>query len=335
MPKVITGSGMQEFVESGKHEVMKPDRQKKDKEAPALEVVKPQEPVDTSELKPEEAKADEDTGLEAEDSDLAERAQKRINKKHREMRQAEALAKKLREELEDSETFSKSQFERARMAEEKLTQTERELGELRKGTAPAKVETKGKPVHTDAKYYDDKGQFKAFEYAEDLAGYSATEAVAKDRKEQDEARTQAKNQELMQAFGARLEKAREKYPDFKQVVGSDETPVPPYVQAFMVKSQFGGDLGYWFAKNPIETQRIFALPPDEAIAEIGEIQAQWKKKDTKEESNVVPIIPKTGAPAPIKPLASGGTGTIQTDPSKMNYRELREYRKQEKLEKRR
>src|ERR1700728_170526 len=117
MPKVITGSGMQEFVESGKHEVMKPDRQKKDKEAPALEVVKPVAPVDTSEPKAEEPKADEDTGLEAEDSDLAERAQKRINKKHKEMRQAEALAKKAREEAEDNESFAKNQFERARLAE--------------------------------------------------------------------------------------------------------------------------------------------------------------------------------------------------------------------------
>lgn len=323
MAKVVTGKTLQE----GTVEVIK-DREKKAEDAPKLEVV----PAKVAAPPPEETtepKAEvEDTGLEAEDNDLAERAQKRISKKHREMKQAEALAKRLQAEVDDAETFSKSQFDRARMAEEKLTTLERELTELKGKAVPKVEETNKRPDHKDKKYYDEQGQFKAFEYAEDLSGYSAAQAVAKDRKEQDEARTQAKQQELLQAFQARLEKAREKYPDFKQVVGADETPVPPYVQNFMVKSLYGGDLGYWFAKNPTETARIFALPPDEAIAEIGEIQAQWKKKDTKEEpSNVVPIIPKAGAPAPIKPLA-GGTGVIQVDPSKMDFKQLRQYERE-------
>jgi hypothetical protein len=326
MAKVVTGKGMQEFVETGKHETIKDREPKKEAEAPVLEAVKAAPVLEVG--KEAEKPADEaDTGLEAEDNDLAERAQKRISKKHREMKQAEALAKRLQNELDDTENFSKSQFDRARMAEEKLTTLERELADLRKGQAPTKVETKGKPVHTDAKYYDDKGQFKAFEYAEDLAGYSAAEAVANDRKEQSEAQKKAREAELLQAFSARLEKAREKYSDFKQVVGADETPVPNYVQNFMVKSQFGGDLGYWFAKNPTETARIFALPPDEALAEIGEVQAQWKKKDDKKEeepSNVVPIIPKAGAPAPIKPL-QGGSGVINVDPAKMDFKQLRAY----------
>jgi hypothetical protein len=337
MPKVVTGSGMQEFVETGKHEVMKPDRAKKEKDAPVLEAVKAPVVLEVTEPKAEDKKPDEpeDTGLEAEDNDLAERAQKRISKKHREMKQAEALAKRLQSELEDTENFSKSQFDRARMAEDKLSQIERELTELKGKAVPKVEETNKRPDAKDKKYYDEQGQFKAFEYAEDLAGFSAAQAVAKDRKEQDEARTQAKQQELIQAFQARLEKAREKYPDFKQVVGADETPVPPYVQNFMVKSQFGGDLGYWFAKNPTETARIFALPPDEAIAEIGEIQAQWKKKDTKEEaSNVVPIIPKAGAPAPIKPLQPTGAGSVNVDPSKMDFQQLRAFRREQERAKR-
>ena len=131
MGKVVTSMGMQDFVETGKVEVIKDRPQKEAKAAPPLEVVKEAQPVDLSEPKTEKVDEPEDTGLEADDADLAEKAQKRINKKHREMRQAEALAKKLREELDDSENFSKSQFERARMAEDKLTTLERELSELR------------------------------------------------------------------------------------------------------------------------------------------------------------------------------------------------------------
>ena len=331
MPKVITGSGMQEFVESGKHEVMKPDRQKKDKEAPALEVVKPVAPVDTSEPKAEEPKADEDTGLEAEDSDLAERAQKRINKKHKEMRQAEALAKKAREEAEDNESFAKNQFERARLAEEKVTTVERELADLRGKATVAEVKNQ-KPDAKD--FYDEKGQFKAFEYAEKLAEYSATKAVEDDRKRQSDERTKAEQNLIVKAFEARLEKAREKYPDFKEVVGKADVNVPPYIQQYMVESDFGGDLGYYFAKNPEVFEGLTKLSPIKAIAAIGKIETQWEKKAEAVKPVESPVIPKAGAPAPIKPL-SGGTGVVQTDPSKMDFQQLRAFRRQEKLDKRR
>jgi hypothetical protein len=315
--------GMQDFVETGKVEVIKDRPQKEAKAAPPLEVVKEAQPVDLSEPKTEAPKEEEDTGLEADDADLAEKAQKRINKKHREMRQAEALAKKLREELDDSENFSKSQFERARMAEDKLTTLERELSELRAKATVAEIPKNLKPDAKD--FYNEKGEFKAFEYAEKLAEYSATKAVDDDRKRQADERTKAEQALAVKAFEARLEKAREKYSDFKEVVDKADINVPPYIQHYMVKSQFGGDLGYWFSKNLAESERIFALAPDDALAEIGEIQAQWKKKD--ETSNVVPIIPKAGAPAPIKPLQPQ-TGTVNLDPSKMDFKQLRAYERE-------
>ena len=40
MPKVITGSGLQEFIETGKHETHAPQKKADSKEAPALEVKK-------------------------------------------------------------------------------------------------------------------------------------------------------------------------------------------------------------------------------------------------------------------------------------------------------
>jgi hypothetical protein len=330
MPKVVTGSGMQEFVETGKHEVIKPDRAKKEADAPVLEVAKAAPVLEVTPEAKDEPK-DEETGLEAEDSDLAERAQKRISKKHREMKQAEALAKRLQGELDDTENFSKSQFERARMAEEKLTTLERELSELRSKATVAEVPKNQKPDAKD--FYDEKGQFKAFEYAEKLAEYSATKAVEDDRKRQTEERTKAEQNLIVKAFEARLEKAREKYPDFKEVVGKADVNVPPYIQQYMVESDFGGDLGYFFAKNPDVFEGITKLSPIKAIAAIGKLETQWEKKE--EPAKVeTPVIPKAGAPAPIKPLATGGTAIIQVDPSKMDYKQLREYRRQERMAKR-
>jgi hypothetical protein len=318
MAKVVTGKGMQEFVETGKHEVIK-DREKKAEDVPKLEIVKADKPADPPEVKAETPEP-EDTGLEAEDGDLAERAQKRISKKHREMKQAEALAKRLQGELDDTENFSKSQFDRARMAEEKLTTLERELQELRSKATVAEVPKNQKPDAKD--FYDEKGQFKAFEYAEKLAEYSATKAVEDDRKRQTDERTKAEQNLIVKAFEARLEKAREKYPDFKEVVGKADVNVPPYIQQYMVESDFGGDLGYYFAKNPDVFESLTKLSPIKAIAAIGKLETQWEKKvETKVET---PVIQKAGAPAPIKPLASGST-PITLDPAKMDFKQLRAY----------
>jgi hypothetical protein len=321
MAKVVTGKGMQEFVETGKHETIKDREPKKEAEAPVLEAVKAPPVLEVG----KEAPADEaDTGLEAEDNDLAERAQKRISKKHREMKQAEALAKRLQGELDDTENFSKSQFDRARMAEEKLTTLERELNDLRSKATVAEVPKNQKPDAKD--FYDEKGQFKAFEYAEKLAEYSATKAVEDDRKRQSDERTKAEQNLIVKAFEARLEKAREKYPDFKEVVGKADVNVPPYIQQYMVESDFGGDLGYYFAKNPDVFEALTKLSPIKAIAAIGKLETQWEKKEVTKETTPVetPVIPKAGAPAPIKPL-QGGSGVINVDPAKMDFRQLRAY----------
>jgi hypothetical protein len=331
MGKVVTSQGMQAFVESGAHETIKSDPKPKKAELAPLEVKKDAPVI---EAKDKEAPKVEETGLEPEDNDLAERAQARISKKHREMKQAEALANKLRTELEDTETFSKSQYNRAVAAEEEAAKLRAELGEIRSKTPTVEQTGLMKPDPKDPKYYD-QGQFKAFEYAEDLAGYSATKAVDEDRKRQTEERTKAQQAEAVKAFEARLERAREKYPDFKEVVGKVDLLVPPYIQQHMVRSQYGGDLGYWFAKNPDEAARIFALDPIEAIAELGEIQVQWKKPAEKEKSNIVPIIPKPGAPAPTEPLNTQGAGSVNTDPSRMDFKQLRQYERDKAAAKRR
>lgn len=333
MPKVVSGKGFDEFVQSGKHQVI--NDTKKPTEAPKVEpppevkeVIAKAEAESAQAIAP---KAEEDSGLEAGDEDLAERAQQRIAKKHREMKQADALAKKLRAELDDTENFSKSQYQRAQLAEERAATLERELSELR-SKAP-KPETGLKPDHKDPKYYDAEGQFKAFEYAEDLSGYSATKAVDDDRKRQAEERSKAQQAEVAKAFDARIERAKEKYPDFKEVVGAADVAVPDYIKSYIVESDFGGDLGYYLAKYPEDRERIFKLSPIRAIAEIGKLEVQWEKKP---EAKVTPEPPPkpSGAPAPITPLSGSSTG-VNTDPAKMTPAELLRYTREREVARKR
>jgi hypothetical protein len=56
---------------------------------------------------------------------------------------------------------------------------------------------------------------------------------------------------------------------------------------------------------------------------------------------VVPpaVVPKTpergGAPPPITPISSQGSGTVVTDPSKMDFKQLRAYERDKQRSKRR
>jgi hypothetical protein len=251
------------------------------------------------------------------------------------LKDARALANKLKGELEDTENFSKTQYQRAQLAEEKASNLERELADLRAKAPTVEAKDPAKPDPKD--FYDDKGQFKAFEYAEKLAEFAATEAVSKDRKRQTEERNKAQADEVIKAFNARLERAREKYPDFREVVGGADVHVPPYIQQYMVESDFGGDLGYYFAKNPAETDRIFKLSPIKAIAAIGKLETQWEAKtETKAEASVeVKQIPKVSAPAPITPLSGTSGVGVNTDPAKMSPKELLAYTREKEASKRR
>ena len=115
MPKVITGAGLQELIETGKQDVLKAEKKAEAKEAPALEVKKEVvldvKPAD--ETKPEaKPEIKEDDGLEPEDKDLSEIIRKKIGKKHRAMKEAQEAAA-------DAESFAKNQYDRARLAEER------------------------------------------------------------------------------------------------------------------------------------------------------------------------------------------------------------------------
>jgi hypothetical protein len=106
----------------------------------------------------------------------------------------------------------------------------------------------------------------------------------------------------------------------------------------MIESDYGGDLGYFFAKNRAEFDRIKSLSPIKAIAEIGKIEAQWEKPPVKPEikPEVAQVKPtKPSAPAPITPLLGSGNAGVNTDPAKMSPKELLAYTREREAAKRR
>lgn len=318
MPKVVTSEGLTDFVQSGKHDTIAPQKAPEAKEAPALEVKKDAPVTEVKaepkeEPKKEESKV-EDEGLEPEDVNLSEIVRKKIGKKHRAMKEAQEAAA-------DAESFAKNQYDRARLAEERAAQLEKELSEVKKVQAPSEPELKA-PDKADAKYQVN-GQFDWERFSADQAEYVADKKLkdfaaqlAKQQVEQQKAAAEA-------AFKARLTKATSKYPDFEEKIAASSTQFPNAVLQYITESDYGPDLTYTLATDPAAAERISKLPPIRAIAELGKLETTFEKPAEKKAEP--PVVEHGGAPPPITPITGMGSGTVNTDPAKMNFRELRDY----------
>jgi hypothetical protein len=327
--KVITSAGLNDFISSGKvDEVKAQPKEKSAAQAPPLEVVREKPSGDAGREKPEEPLTDDAKDEARERSqEWAEEMKRKnaaINRKHREMMEA-------REAQRDAEDFAKEQWNGKRLSDERLAQLERELQELKAKAVPVTAEKKAKPDPKD--FYDDKGQFKAFEYAEELAAYSASKAVEDDREAQAKARQLAEAQAAEALAKERIAQTVKKHPDFNEVMAATDLQTHNAVLQYLSASEFIGEVSYYLAKNPDFVERINKLNPLKAIAEIGKLEATFEKVPAGEKTTDAPETAKAiaaGAPPPIKSLNADAPVNTNTDPAKMSFRELRAYEKARK-----
>lgn len=309
MAKVVTKSGTEEFKAPEKVE---------SKEAPKLEQKEAPKaappPEEKAEAKPETSVTDE--GLDPDDIDLTEHVRKKINKKHRQMKEAQ-------EEAAEDRRLAESQYNRAILAERKIADLETQLQALKKEPEKKEPELK-KPDIKD--FTDDKGQVRWTDYTDASADYAAKKAVTDERARQAQEREQQARAQAETAFKARLDAATKKYPDFTEVVGKSETWFPNAVLQYITESDYGPDVSYHLATHPEAAERISKLAPIKAIAEIGKLELTFEKPPAKAEEPKP--VERGGAPPPITPLSASSAGTVQTDPSKMSFKELREYERQ-------
>lgn len=329
MPKTISSAGLQNFIETGTPTKIYPKEAKtapKEAAAPALEVVKPPEAAKPPEEgkapppeKPKEAavEAPKEEGLEAEDAELPERARRRIGFKHAKMKEAQ-------EQAQEAERFAETQFNERRLLEQRLAQTEAERDALKKTAEPAAALTKPDPQT----FLDEKGQFKALEYAEALATYSAKKAVEEERQTQAETAAKAAAQLAQEAFRARIEAAVKLHPDWHEVVKSTPIVLPTAALNYMAESDHGAELAYFLAlpENKDSAERLKGMSPARAVAELGRLEIRFEKPAVK--PNGAPALAAApAAPAPITPLPSGSV-QVTSDPAKMSFKELRAYERE-------
>jgi hypothetical protein len=336
MAKVITSAGLNDFIATGKvTEEIKADKPKTPEvkaETPPPEEPKEEPKKEAPEAPDDDVADDDDTKAAMEQSEkLRDAIAKKnavINRKHREMREAKEAA-------EESERFAEGQYTRARLAEERATALQRERDDLAAKVTPQ--EKKVELVKPDPKtFYDDKGQFKAFEYAEELAAYSANKAVADFETKQAEERRKAETAANEAKARERVAEATKKHPDFTEVMQKADVHTHNAVLQYLSASDHIGEVSYYLATHPEYVEKLNALNPLKAIAEIGKLELTFEgtapapKKDDAAAAKVV-----GSAPAPIKPLNSQGSVNTNTDPAKMSFKELRAFERQRAVQRKR
>jgi len=330
MGKVVTGAGLQEFIEKGTVTHVTDHKPKTNGAAP-LEVKKDAPVVDLkptespAEIKPSETPVSDDPneGLEPDELEFSEQIRKKIGKKHRAMKEAQEAAA-------DAEAFAKNQFDRARVAEEKLAEAERRAKELEaKVTPPVKEPELKAPEAKD--FTNDQGQIDWDKYTDAKADYRAElkwrEKEAERQKEQEAAQKAASEAQ----WRARLQVAETKYPDFLKVVGAADMFVPNAVLQYITESDHGADLTYYLANHPEEAKEIAKLSPTKAVARVGKLETQFEKPaKPAEPAAAAPAkaLGRGGAPPPITPISGTGAGTVNLDPAKMSFQELRAYERE-------
>ena len=309
MANVVTSEGFQQFIETGKVEEFKPPETPKDEQK---EVPKPEdklkEEADAT-AKPDAVDKTEDD----DDSDLSEKVRQKIGKKHRAMKEAEEFAEQM--------------YNERRAAEKRAEELERKLREAEEKSRPAPVEDQ-EPKQEDFKTVQD--------YIKAKVAFDVKQELKETRERERQERLIEEANRVKAEFANRIAETMKKVPDFEEVTSSVDTELPPYITQHILESDVGPMLGYALAKDEKELNRILKLSPIRAIAELGKLEAKLEAQGKSEPKVEIKPEVKAGskAPPPITPIAGNAAG-IQKDPSQMTFKELREYRRQEAINKQR
>jgi hypothetical protein len=318
MGKVIDSAGLQQFLNDGTVTHVPNHKADKPNGAPPLEVQKQVAAVELGEKKPEiEVDKALESAIEAEESvpTLSEDSRKYVNKQHR-------LRKEAQEDAELDRRLAQEQYNRAVLAEDRAKALELELSKNKAPVEGAKVEALKFPMAAD---FVKDGQFNQDEYQKAVTEYNKAETkrlFEEERQVRDLAQLQKK-------LGDSADAARKAHSDFDEVMSAaKDTPadmVPQFVLTYINESDIAGEISYYLLKNPEDSQRIARLSPIRGIAELGKLEERLTKAPEPAKPVVAEVKPpeRPGAPPPITPLNTSGSGTVNLDPAKMSFKELR------------
>jgi hypothetical protein len=136
--------------------------------------------------------------------------------------------------------------------------------------------------------------------------------LAEERRRSVEAAVAHAQEQVRASYAERVERAREKFPDYSDVAESPDVRVSiPMAHAIMQSPQ-GPEIAYHLGKNPAEAKRIASLSPPVQLLELGMIAARLAAPAA------APAAPSPSkAPAPAKPLTPSTEASASSDEESM------------------
>lgn len=96
-------------------------------------------------------------------------------------------------------------------------------------------------------------------------------------------------------FQERIDKVRDKLPDYDLYVGDPTLTISPLMAQVIRESDVGPEVAYHLGKNRSEAERIFALPPHRQAAELGRLEAKLSTPAAPSTKPLPPAPPQTVA----------------------------------------
>jgi hypothetical protein len=184
-----------------------------------------------------------------------------------------------------------------------------EGGKKQEAAPEAVAETR--PILADYADYD--GYVEAL--ADWKAGQKVREALQQTEVRASQSKQEQEAREVARTWATRQDAARNRLPDYDDVVGSSSVTVAPAVTDAILTSDKGPDIAYHLAKNPAVVARLNTMSPIAAAREIGRLEAALEKPSTR----AAPAVPE---PASISRPAR----TQTSDPSQMSHEQYRAMR---------
>ena len=258
--------------------------------------------------------------------DFTESMRKTIAKKHRLQKEAEE--------------FATREFNQRTLADQRAENLAKELAALKEQSKPAPVEDK---LPSREAYKSDQ------EYWDAMVDYRVDQKLKVAQAEEQLKAEERRQQQLIQSAAAKIERAIELVPDFKEVTEGMDATVPPYVASYMQESDLFAELGYHFATNPDvlaklssitegirQGTREYTTAVTKQLVALGKIESTLQpfvskkangaedakdlKPSTSEpvsrETGTAPSKPRVTAPI-IRPLDSGSAAQVERDEADM------------------
>lgn len=192
-----------------------------------------------------------------------------------------------------------------------------------------------KPTVTDFSVYEDfvdaLTQWNARQIsAQQIAALRAEDALAV---------VQAQHQEVLSQFEAAKTDARQRYPDFDQVMTSDVAiamPITEPMQHIITTSPVGHDVAYYLVQHPDEAYQIAQLTPADAHRTLGRLEERvniLQRMSAAPSARMATGPRTTSAPPPVEPVGGHATQVGLTD-DQLSYQDYKAKRDREEFQRR-